>query len=163
MKKNQNIHFRRYILNNLGLNATNERVKKLINSYNKYPNDMPQYWEKAEKIKLLNDERKRLTNRAKALPADEKRNQRIKNIKNGNDIKRLDENITRGYVDIIRREISNMTLQSGLKFNLNLGKVTTVKEAEQVRERLMNAIGRKKNIDMMKLKIIQPCLSKTRP
>ena len=157
MKKNQNIHFRRYILNNLGLNTTNERVKKLINSYNKYPNDMPQYWEKAEKIKLLNDERKRLTNRAKALPADEKRNQRIKNIKNGNDIKRLDENITRGYVDIIRREISNMTLQSGLKFNLNLGKVTTVKEAEQVRERLMNAIGRKKNIDMMKLqRAIQP-------
>ena len=157
MKKNQNIHFRRYILNNLGLNATNERVKKLINNYNKYPNDMPQYWEKAEKIKLLNDERKRLTNRAKALPADEKRNQRIKNIKNGNDVKRLDENITRGYVDIIRREISNMTLQSGLKFNLNLGKVTTVKEAEQVRERLMNAISRKKNIDMMKLqKAIQP-------
>jgi hypothetical protein len=157
MKKNQNIHFRRYILNNLGLNATNERVKKLIDSYNKYPNDMPQYWEKAEKIKLLNDERKRLTNRAKALPADEKRNQRIKNIKNGNDIKRLDENITRGYVDIIHREISNMTLQSGLKFNLNLGKVTTVKEAEQVRERLMNAISRKKNIDMMKLqKAIQP-------
>jgi len=157
MKKNQNIHFRRYILNNLGLNATNERVKKLINSYDKYPDDMPQYWEKAEKIKLLNDERKRLTNRAKALPADEKRNQRIKNIKNGNDIKRLDENITRGYVDIIRREISNMTLQSGLKFNLNLGKVTTVKEAEQVRERLMNAISRKKNIDMMKLqKAIQP-------
>jgi hypothetical protein len=157
MKKNQNIHFRRYILNNLGLNATNERVKKLINSYNKYPNDMPQYWEKAEKIKLLNDERKRLTNRAKALPADEKRNQRIKNIKDGNDIKRLDENITRGYVDIIRREISNMTLQSGLKFNLNLGKVTTVKEAEQVRERLVNAISRKKNIDMMKLqKAIQP-------
>lgn len=157
MKKNQNIHFRRYILNNLGLNATNERVKKLINSYNKYPNDMPQYWEKAEKIKLLNDERKRLTNRAKALPADEKRNQRIKNIKNVNDVKRLDENITRGYVDIIRREISNMTLQSGLKFNLNLGKVTTVKEAEQVRERLMNAISRKKNIDMMKLqKAIQP-------
>jgi len=157
MKKNQNIHFRRYILNNLGLNATNERVKKLINSYNKYPNDMPQYWEKAETIKLLNDERKRLTNRAKALPADEKRNQRIKNIKNGNDIKRLDDNITRGYVDIIRREISNMTLQSGLKFNLNLGKVTTVKEAEQVRERLVNAISRKKNIDMMKLqKAIQP-------
>jgi hypothetical protein len=157
LKKNQNIHFRRYILNNLGLNATNERVKKLINSYNKYPNDMSQYWEKAEKFKLLNDERKRLTNRAKALPTDEKRNQRIKNIKNVNDVKRLDENITRGYVDIIRREISNMTLQSGLKFNLNLGKVTTVKEAEQVRERLMNAIGRKKNIDMMKLqKAIQP-------
>ena len=72
LKKNQNIHFRRYILNNLGLNATNERVKKLINSYNKYPNDMSQYWEKAEKFKLLNDERKRLTNRAKALPTDEK-------------------------------------------------------------------------------------------
>ena len=43
-----------------------------------------------------------------------------------------------------------------VKFNLNLGG-TTVKEAEQVRERLMNAIGRKKNIDMMKLqKAIQP-------
>ena len=151
LKKNQNIHFRRYIVNNLGLNASNERVKKIINSYNKFPDDMPLYWEKAEKIKMLNNQRKRLTNRAKALPADEKRTQRIKNIKNVNDVKRLDENITRGYVNIIRREISNMTLQSGLKFNLNLGKITTVKQAEQVRERLLSAIGRKKNIDMMKL------------
>ena len=150
LKKNQKIQFRRYIVN-LGLNASNERVKKLIDNYNKFPNDIQQYQSKAESIKTLNDERVRLLNRTKALPMDEVRNKRIKNIKNIDDVKRMDKNITRGYVDIIRKEISNITLKSQLEFNLNLGKITTVNQAEQVRNRLVNAITRKKTMDMMKL------------
>jgi len=150
LKKNQKIQFRRYIVN-LGLNASNERVKKLIDNYNKFPNDIQQYQSKAESIKTLNDERVRLLNRTKALPLDEVRNKRIKNIKNIDDVKRMDKNITRGYVDIIRKEISNITLKSQLEFNLNLGKITTVNQAEQVRNRLVNAITRKKTMDMMKL------------
>ena len=150
LKKNQKIQFRRYIVN-LGLNASNERVKKLIDNYNKFPNDVQQYQSKAESIKSLNDERVRLLNRAKALPVDEVRNKRIKNIKNVDDVKRMDKNITRGYVDIIRKEISNITLKSQLEFNLNLGKITTVNQAERVRNRLVNAITRKKSVDMMKL------------
>jgi hypothetical protein len=150
LKKNQKIQFRRYIVN-LGLNASNERVKKLIDNYNKFPNDVQQYQSKAESIKSLDDERVRLLNRTKALPVDEVRNKRIKNIKNLDDVKRMDKNITRGYVDIIRKEISNITLKSRLEFNLNLGKITTVNQAEQVRNRLVNAITRKKSMDMMKL------------
>ena len=150
LKKNQKIQFRRYIVN-LGLNASNERVKKLIDNYNKFPNDVQQYQSKAESIKSLNDERVRLLNRTKALPVDEVRNKRIKNIKNVDDVKRMDKNITRGYVDIIRKEISNITLKSQLEFNLNLGKITTVNQAERVRNRLVDAITRKKSMDMMKL------------
>lgn len=150
LKKNQKIQFRRYIVN-LGLNASNERVKKLIDNYNKFPNDVQQYQSKAESIKSLDDERVRLLNRTKALPVDEVRNKRIKNIKNLDDVKRMDKNITRGYVDIIRKEISNITLKSRLEFNLNLGKITTVNQAERVRNRLVNAITRKKSVDMMKL------------
>jgi hypothetical protein len=150
LKKNQKIQFRRYIVN-LGLNASNERVKKLIDNYNKFPNDVQQYQSKAESIKSLNDERVRLLNRTKALPVDEVRNKRIKNIKNIDDVKRMDKNITRGYVNIIRKEISNITLKSQLEFNLNLGKITTVNQAERVRNRLVDAITRKKSMDMMKL------------
>ena len=150
LKKNQKIQFRRYIVN-LGLTASNERVKKLIDNYNKFPNDVQQYQSKAESIKSLNDEKVRLLNRTKALPIDEVRNKRIKNIKNVDDVKRMDKDIARGYVDIIRKEISNITLKSQLKFNLNLGKITTVNQAEQVRNRLVDAITRKKNMDMMKL------------
>jgi len=150
LKKNQKIQFRRYIVN-LGLNASNERVKKLIDNYNKFPNDVQQYQSKAESIKSLNDERVRLLNRTKALPVDEVRNKRIKNIKNVDDVKRMDKNITRAYVNIIRKEISNITLKSQLEFNLNLGKITTVNQAERVRNRLVDAITRKKSMDMMKL------------
>ena len=150
LKKNQKIQFRRYMVN-LGLNATNERVTKLIDNYNKFPNDVQQYKSKAESMKLLNDEKVRLLNRVKALPVDEVRNKRIKNIKNIDDVKRMDKDIARGYVDIIRKEISNITLKSQLKFNLNLGKITTVNQAERVRNRLVDAITRKKNMDMMKL------------
>jgi hypothetical protein len=150
LKKNQKIQFRRYIVN-LGLNASNERVKKLIDTYNKFPNDVQQYQSKAESMKSLNDEKVRLLNRTKALPVDEVRNKRIKNIKNVDDVKRMDKDITRGYVDIIRKEISNITLKSQLKFNLNLGKITTVNQAEQIRNRLVDAITRKKSMDMIKL------------
>ena len=150
LKKNQKIQFRRYIVN-LGLTASNERVKKLIDNYNKFPNDVQQYQSKAESIKSLNNEKVRLLNRTKALPIDEVRNKRIKNIKNVDDVKRMDKDIARGYVDIIRKEISNITLKSRLKFNLNLGKITTVNQAERVRNRLVDAITRKKNMDMMKL------------
>jgi hypothetical protein len=150
LKKNQKIQFRRYIVN-IGLDASNERVKKLIDNYNKFPSDVQQYQSKVESIKSLNDEKVRLFNRTKALPIDEVRNKRIKNIKNVDDVKRMDKDITRGYVDIIRKEISNITLKSQLKFNLNLGKITTINQAEQVRNRLVDAIIRKKNMDMMKL------------
>ena len=38
MKKNQNMHFKRYVTNNLGLNTSNEKVQKILNNYNRYPN-----------------------------------------------------------------------------------------------------------------------------
>jgi len=81
-KKNQNMYFKRYVTNNLGLNNSNEKVKKILNNYNKYPNYIQNHTSKAETMKALTNEKKRLTNSAKMLPKDERRNTRIQNIKN---------------------------------------------------------------------------------
>ena len=144
MKKNQNMYFKRYVTNNLGLNNSNEKVKKILNNYNKYPNYIQNHMSKAETLKALTDEKKRLTNSAKMLPKDERRNQRIKNITNANDVAQLNSDITDAYVAIIRKEISNMVLQSGVKSNINTGQINSLQKAEEVRARLMNAIERKK-------------------
>lgn len=145
MKKNQNMYFKRYVTNNLGLNNSNEKVKKLLNNYNKYPNYINNHMSKANTLKALKNERVRLKNSAKMLPVDEKRNKRIENIKNVNDVAQLNSNISNAYVAIVRKEISNMVLQSGVKANINTGQINSLQKGEEVRAKLMNAIERKKN------------------
>jgi len=144
-KLNQNMYLKRYITNNLGLNNSNEKVKKILSNHNKYPNYINTYMSKAETLKALKNERVRLINSAKMLPKDEKRNKRIENIKNVNDVAQLNSDITQGYVSIVRKEISNMVLQSGIKANLNTSQINSLQKGEEVRARLMNAIERKKN------------------
>ena len=144
-KLNQNYAFKTYLTNNLGLNSSNEKVKKLLNNYNKYPNYINNHVSKANTLKALKNERVRLKNSAKMLPMDEKRNKRIENIKNANDVAQLNSDISNAYVGIVRKEISNMVLQSGVKANINTGQINSLQKGEEVRAKLMNAIERKKN------------------
>ena len=145
MKNAQKNYFRKYVITNLGLNNSNEKVKKILNNYNKYPNYIQNHMSKAETLKALKNERVRLTASAKMLPKNERRNTRIKNITNANDVAQLNSDIIQGYVSIIRKEISNMVLQSGVKSNINTGQINSLQKAEEVRAMLMNAIEQKKN------------------
>ena len=144
-KLNQNYAFKTYLTNNLGLNSSNEKVKKLLNNYNKYPNYINNHISKANTLKALANERVRLKNSAKMLAMDEKRNKRIENIKNANDVAQLNSDISDAYLAIIRKEISNMVLQSGVKANVNTGQINSLQKGEEVRAKLMNAIERKRN------------------
>jgi len=147
MKKNQNMHFKRYVTNNLGLNTSNEKVQKILNNYNKYPNYIQNHMSEAETLKALANERRRLTNSAKMLPKDERRDKRIQNIRNANDVAQLNSDITDAYVAIIRKEITNMVLQSGVKANINVGSINSLQKAEETRAKLMTAIEQKKTRD----------------
>ena len=122
-----------------------KRSRRLLNNYNKYPNYINNHMSKATTLKALKNERVRLKNSAKMLPVDEKRNKRIENIKNANDVAQLNSNISNAYVAIVRKEISNMVLQSGVKANINTGQINSLQKGEEVRAKLMNAIERKKN------------------
>jgi len=145
VKNAQTNYFRKYVITNLGLNNSNEKVKKILNNYNKYPNYINNHMSKANTLKALKNERVRLKNTAKMLPMDEKRNKRIENIKNVNDVAQLNSDISNAYVAIVRKEISNMVLQSGVKANINTGQINSLQKGEEVRAKLMNAIERKKN------------------
>jgi len=144
-KLNQNYAFKTYLTNNLGLNSSNEKVKKLLNNYNKYPNYINNHMSKANTLKALKNQRVRLKNSTKMLAMDEKRNKRIENIKNANDVAQLNSDISDAYLAIIRKEISNMVLQSGVKANVNTGQINSLQKGEEVRAKLMNAIERKRN------------------
>lgn len=146
-KVNQKNYFKRYVTNNLGLNTSNEKVQKILNNYNKYPNYIQNHMSEAETLKALTNERRRLTNSAKMLPKDERRNKRIQNIRNANDVAQLNSDITDAYVAIIRKEITNMILQSGVKANINVGSINSLQKAEETRAKLMTAIEQKKTRD----------------
>jgi hypothetical protein len=146
-KVNQKNYFKRYVTNNLGLNTSNEKVQKILNNYNKYPNYIQNHMSEAETLKALANERRRLTNSAKMLPKDERRDKRIQNIRNANDVAQLNSDIADAYVAIIRKEITNMVLQSGVKTNINVGSINSLKKAEETRAKLMTEIERKKTRD----------------
>jgi hypothetical protein len=146
-KVNQKNYFKRYVTNNLGLNTSNEKVQKILNNYNKYPNYIQNHMSEAETLKALANERRRLTNSAKMLPKDERRDKRIQNIRNANDVAQLNSDITDAYVAIIRKEITNMVLQSGVKANINVGSINSLQKAEETRAKLMTAIEQKKTRD----------------
>jgi hypothetical protein len=146
-KVNQKNYFKRYVTNNLGLNTSNEKVQKILNNYNKYPNYIQNHMSEAETLKALANERRRLTNSAKMLPKDERRDKRIQNIRNANDVAQLNSDIADEYVAIIRKEITNMVLQSGVKTNINVGSINSLKKAEETRAKLMTEIERKKTRD----------------
>lgn len=143
-KVNQKNYFKKYVTNNLGLNTSNEKVQKILNNYNKYPNYIQNHMSEAETLKALANERRRLTNSAKMLPKDERRNKRIQNIRNANDVAQLNSDIADAYVAIIRKEITNMVLQSGVKANINVGSINSLQKAEETRAKLMSAIEQKK-------------------
>ena len=151
VKNAQKNYFRKYVITNLGLNNSNEKVKKILNNYNKYPNYINNHVSKANTLKALKNERVRLKNSAKMLPMDEKRNKRIENIKNANDVAQLNSDISNAYVGIVRKEISNMVLQSGVKANINTGQINSLQKGEEVRAKLMNAIERKRNQEFASL------------
>ena len=146
-KVNQKNYFKRYVTNNLGLNTSNEKVQKILNNYNKYPNYIQNHMSEAETLKALANERRRLTNSAKMLPKDERRDKRIQNIRNANDVAQLNSDIADAYVAIIRKEITNMVLQSGVKANINVGSINSLQKAEETRAKLMTAIEQKKTRD----------------
>ena len=146
-KVNQKNYFKRYVTNNLGLNTSNEKVQKILNNYNRYPNYIQNHMSEAETLKALANERRRLTNSAKMLPKDERRDKRIQNIRNANDVAQLNSDITDAYVAIIRKEITNMILQSGVKANINVGSINSLRKAEETRAKLMTAIEQKKTRD----------------
>ena len=130
-KVNQKNYFKRYVTNNLGLNTSNEKVQKILNNYNRYPNYIQNHMSEAETLKALANERRRLTQSAKMLPKDERRDKRIQNIRNANDVAQLNSDIADAYVAIIRKEITNMVLQSGVKANINVGSINSLQKAEE--------------------------------
>ena len=107
---------------------------------------------KAGQNSVLSGERIRLTKRIKSLPNSKRFENKIKNIRDLDDVARLDQNITNAYTAVLRKDISNMALQSGIKFEMNLSKIVTAQDANQARIRLLGALENKKGVEYTKLR-----------
>ena len=107
---------------------------------------------KAQQKSVLSIERIRLTKRIKNLPNSKRFETKIKNVRDLDDVARLDKNITNAYTAVLRKDISNMTLQSGIKFEMDLSKIVTPEDANQARMRLLGALENKKGVEYTKLR-----------
>jgi len=153
MRKRQGtFNLKTYLVNNLGLNEKNNRVKGFMNKYAMFPQNIDRYMTKAEQNKLISNERKRLLERVKSLPNSMKLENRIKGLRDLNGVAPLDQDITNAYAAVLRKDISNMALQSGIKFEMDLSKIVTPQDANQARMRLLGALENKKGVEYTKLR-----------
>ena len=136
----------KYLVNNMGLNLTNERVQRIIKNYGEFPYNMNRYTTRAQELKMLSDEKNRLRQRIKGLPNTVPFIQRISNIKNVENVQKIDEKINQAYISILKNELSNMVLNSGMNTEINLKSVSTIEEAEQLRQYIMNMVNAGKKI-----------------
>lgn len=106
----------------------------------------------AEQKSILSSERIRLTKRIKSLPNSKRFESKIKNVRDLDDVMQVDQDITNAYTAILRKDISNMALQSGIKFEMDLSKVVTPENANKARMRLLRALENKKGVEYTKLR-----------
>jgi hypothetical protein len=153
VRKNQGaFNLKTYLVNNLGLNEKNNRVKRSMNKYTMFPQNINTIMTKAEQNKLISNERTRLLERVKNLPNSTKLENRIKGLRDLNGVAPLDQDITNAYAAVLRKDISNMALQSGIKFEMDLSKIVTPQDANQARMRLLGALKNKKGVEYTKLR-----------
>ena len=105
-----------------------------------------------EELNTLNTQKVQLKERVQGLPNPEKYTTQINNARNLNDTTRIQENVNKAYTNLLRNELSNMTLQAGIKVDINLDKVATLEDAEQARIKLLKALNNKKGGEYAKLK-----------
>lgn len=151
-KKEGAFKLKKYMTNNLGLNEKNNHVKRLMNKYATFPQNLDRYITKAEQIKLISNEKRRLIQRVKNLPNSIKLENRIKGLRDLNGVPSLDQDITNAYAAVLRKDISNMALKSGIKFEMDLSKIVTPQDANQARMRLLSALKNKKGMEYTKLR-----------
>ena len=151
-KKEGAFKLKKYMTNNLGLNDKSNRVKRLMNKYAAFPQNLDRYITEAEQIKLVSNEKKRLLQRVKNLPNSTKLENRIKGLRDLNGVSPLDQDITNAYAAVLRKDISDMALKSGIKFEIDLSKIVTPQDANQARMRLLGALENKKGVEYTKLR-----------
>ena len=137
--------FKRYIRTVLKLDPNTDEIQTLLGKYGEYPQYLKRYMNMLQRIKTLTELKKRIEFRAKQLGIHDVFSEKIEKIKNETTAKKVNDDMTKYARDEMKKQVSNMVLESELNtLDVNLNTIKSKENVETMKRRIKEEIEKKK-------------------
>lgn len=143
-KRELRFRLRRYIVEKLGLTMENPEIVKIFENFDTNPEKYDEYAQRATEIKRLSNEKNRLKSKTKNTMILEE----IDEIKNLVDVAKINSKI----MIEMKKKLSDLILNSGMKIKLNLSMVRNPQQINAVMVNIKKAYETKRFQELQQLK-----------
>jgi hypothetical protein len=147
-KRELRFKLRRYIVDNLGLTMDDPKIMKIFEKFDTAPENYNEYARRAAEIKKLRNEK----NRLKSKTRNTKILEDIDEIKNLVDVAKINSKINKEFMTKMKKKLSDLILNSGMKIKLNLSRVNTPQQINAVMMNIKKAYQTKRFQELQQLR-----------
>ena len=147
-KRELRFKLRRYIVDKLGLTMDHPEITKIFEKFDTAPEKYDEYAQRATEIKKLRNEK----NRLKSKTRNTKILEDITEIKNLVDVAKINSKINEDFMIKMKKKLSDLILNSGMKIKLNLSTVRNPQQINAVMVNIKKAYQTKRFRELQQLK-----------
>jgi hypothetical protein len=147
-KRELRFKLRRYIVDKLGLTMDDPEIMKIFEKFDTAPEKYNEYARRATEIKRLRNEK----NRLKSKTRNTKILENITEIKNLVDVAKINSKINEDFMIKMKKKLSDLILNSGMKIKLNLSTVRNPQQINAVMVNIKKAYQTKRFKELQQLK-----------
>jgi hypothetical protein len=147
-KRELRFELRRYIVDKLGLTMDHPEIMKIFEKFDTAPEKYDEYARRATEIKRLRNEK----NRLKSKTRNSKILEDIDEIKNLVDVAKINSKINEDFMIKMKKKLSDLILNSGMKIKLNLSTVRNPQQINAVMVNIKKAYQTKRFKELQQLK-----------
>lgn len=147
-KRELRFKLRRYIVDKLGLTMDHPEIMKIFEKFDTAPEKYDEYAQRATEIKKLRNEK----NRLKSKTRNTKILEDITEIKNLVDVAKINSKINEDFMIKMKKKLSDLILNSGMKIKLNLSTVRNPQQINAVMVNIKKAYQTKRFRELQQLK-----------
>jgi len=147
-KRELRFKLRRYIVDNLGLTMDHPEIVKIFEKFDTAPENYDEYARRATEIKKLRNEK----NRLKSKTRNTKILEDIDEIKNLVDVAKINSKINQEFMTKMKKKLSVLILNSGMKIKLNLSRVRSPQQINAVMVNIKKAYQTKRFQELQQLR-----------
>jgi hypothetical protein len=147
-KRELRFELRRYIVDKLGLTMDHPEIIKIFEKFDTAPEKYDEYAQRATEIKKLRNEK----NRLKSKTRNSKILEDIDEIKNLVDVAKINSKINKDFMIKMKKKLSNLILNSGIKVKLNLSKVRSPQQINTIMVNIKKVYETKRFKELQQLK-----------
>jgi len=147
-KRELRFKLRRYIVDKLGLTMDHPEIMKIFEKFDTAPEKYDEYARRATEIKRLRNEK----NRLKSKTRNTKILENITEIKILVDVAKINSKINEDFMIKMKKKLSDLILNSGMKIKLNLSTVRNPQQINAVMVNIKKAYQTKRFKELQQLK-----------